>query len=588
MAIPLAKATVSEKDTAFTKPDSRQAAIAFLQRLAAAERRDDESRTTSPESQKQTGSLDSQRLEPPAASSRLDPPTTSSRPSSSSRGAKSRNSAPLASNSKAVGAATTATTRPRSTNAALASLGVRVVGPIAAGAFSTIIRARHLASGVEYAVKTFEKAKCVEAAQVEARDRELYILRLISTAGHPNIANLIDDEESAVGWHAYLHYCGKGSLMSHLVKLRKKQMLMDSDEAALLIGQISSALEHIHSLGVSHRDVKPANVLYDGQAWRLCDFGFATQSTERERLKHKLGTLSYCAPEILSGAGYVGACVDMWALGCVLYEVRVGRPCFVGENEETMTLRIKNGFKGGSESFPWLAHMKREKGLISALLSKVADDRPTAKQVQAHKWLMTNLSKVKNSAGQSTTARRASRPQWWCDVGTGHCLRPTQPENEHDVCYVHPNGQYVCCEACYRTGRALNAEMLRRVGGMRVIEDGDMVEVMPEARVLSVSTRVDDSRVEEVEGDAEEDEVARVTEALAAVHTRQSLQHVGALIEEGGEDMSAAAGTESPGGSPLFLASASFGGPRAGYVFTTRDQGVGYYRDVHHHGPAAV
>ena len=76
-----------------------------------------------------------------------------------------------------------------------------------------------------YAVKTFEHAKCAgDASATEERDRELYVLRLVSSAGHPHIANLIDEAESAVGVHAYLHYCGRGSLMAHVARLRKKQM----------------------------------------------------------------------------------------------------------------------------------------------------------------------------------------------------------------------------------------------------------------------------------------------------------------------------------------------------------------------------
>ena len=65
----------------------------------------------------------------------------------------------------------------------------------------------------------------------------------------------------------------------------------------------------------------------------------------------------------------------------------------------------------------------------------------------------------------SSCSHRASKPQWWCDVAAEGCLRPTQPTHEGeysdaDACYVHPNGYYMVCTACYRTGRALDQELL--------------------------------------------------------------------------------------------------------------------------------
>ena len=78
----------------------------------------------------------------------------------------------------------------------------------------------------------------------------------------------------------------------------------------------------------------------------------------------------------------------MWALGCVVYEMRVGRAAFVAAEEETLLLRIRNGFKGGTDAFPWLPHMKKDvKGLISALLHKAPAERLTAEAMLIHPWV---------------------------------------------------------------------------------------------------------------------------------------------------------------------------------------------------------
>ncbi len=274
----------------------------------------------------------------------------------------------------------------RNVSRELLQFGFKVLGPIAAGAFSTVVRAEHVESGLAVAVKTFESAKCAaDKAKADERDRELDVLRLVSELGHAHIANLLGLYESAQGWHAMLHYCGGGSLLHHLDKLRRKKMAMCEGDTVVATAQIASALSHIHSLGACHRDVKPGNVLYDGQRWRLCDFGFAIVCAGR-RLKRNVGTHAYQAPEMLSLAdgGYLGRPVDMWAFGCMVYEMLLGRPAFIAPSLPDLKLRIRNGFCA-----PWLPHVKPEaRRLITALLQQRAEDRPAADDVLRGAWVV--------------------------------------------------------------------------------------------------------------------------------------------------------------------------------------------------------
>ena len=270
------------------------------------------------------------------------------------------------------------------------------LGPIAAGAYSTINKARHIESGTEIAVKVFKSKSGAAAAKASKSkssdadvDRELEILRLVSASGHAHIANLLAEDAVEGGVLAYLQYCGGGSLAHHLAKMGKKQLAMNEANGVVLAAQITSALAHIHGLGVAHRDVKPANVLFDGRRWRLCDFGFAVLAKDR-KLRDQLGSIIYCAPEILSGkSAYTGWAVDMWALGAMLYEMRTGRPAFVAADEPTLRLRIQKGFKGGSTGFPWGERMSEAcRELISSLLVKAPpEDRLRAQEVLGHRWV---------------------------------------------------------------------------------------------------------------------------------------------------------------------------------------------------------
>ena len=270
----------------------------------------------------------------------------------------------------------------------LPALGYEVLNPIAAGAFSTILRCRQVERGQLVAVKSFDGLKCAkDAAMREARDRELSILRRLRDSqrggcGHAHIANLLadlgDPATTAGHTHAVLEYCDGGTLKRYLQTLQARVPL---DLAGVATGQIASALDFLHSLDVCHRDVKPANILLRSAGTpdvgtlhlKLCDFGFACSTLpaaastpgrdgsggdgfaasassaatvaaaarppsggQQARLKEFCGTPCYLAPEIASPAdahrGYLGKPVDLWALGCVVYELlHCGKPAFRSE-----------------------------------------------------------------------------------------------------------------------------------------------------------------------------------------------------------------------------------------------------------------
>ena len=220
-----------------------------------------------------------------------------------------------------------------------------------------------------------------------------------------HIANLIAEYEVPnLGTCAMLFYCSQGSLKAHLGKLAKKQKAMGEESAVTVVAQMASALSFLHANGVSHRDIKPGNILHDGRRWRLCDFGFAVVSHDKP-LNKKCGTLVYSAPELIFGGGgsgaevsYIGHSVDMWAFGCVLYEMRIGRTCFVAPDEQSLKLRIKEGFKGGSMTHPWLPHMKKEKSLITALLQVEPSKRLPAEKVLQHKWVASMMAPTAETA----------------------------------------------------------------------------------------------------------------------------------------------------------------------------------------------
>jgi serine/threonine protein kinase len=100
--------------------------------------------------------------------------------------------------------------------------------------------------------------------------------------------------------------------------------------------QLLSGLEHCHSCGVLHRDIKGANLLLDNNGiLKIADFGLATlfNPNQKQNLTSRVVTLWYRPPELLLGATNYGAAVDLWSAGCILAELLSGKPIMPGRTE---------------------------------------------------------------------------------------------------------------------------------------------------------------------------------------------------------------------------------------------------------------
>jgi serine/threonine protein kinase len=150
--------------------------------------------------------------------------------------------------------------------------------------------------------------------------------RIAQTVKHPNVVPVLD-----TGEHQGLPYMAQRYVEGQALDQKLKQDgRLDVATAVRICGDVAAGLEALWAAGMVHRDVKPANILLDGEGRAyITDFGLAkdTQGSLLTLPGQALGSMDYMAPEQIRGEP-VNAASDIYALGCVMYECILGRPPF--------------------------------------------------------------------------------------------------------------------------------------------------------------------------------------------------------------------------------------------------------------------
>jgi Tol biopolymer transport system component len=250
--------------------------------------------------------------------------------------------------------------------------------------------------------------------------------RAVAALNHPHICQLYD--------------VGPNYLVMEFIEGAPLKGPLPIEKAVEYAGQILEALDAAHRKGITHRDLKPANILVTKQGIKLLDFGLAkqagplqqTDATLTEALTSKgeiLGTLQYMSPEQLQGKD-TDARSDLFAFGCVLYEMLTGKRAFEGESAASVIAAILE-----REPLPLTAAPPLER-VVRRSLAKDPDQRfQTARDLKAAMtWAMEQAP--------PSAAPKLSRRWYWmaavalafgCLLGGWAVSRFRQPPSEDRV-----------------------------------------------------------------------------------------------------------------------------------------------------------
>ncbi|MGP0067977.1 MAG: protein kinase domain-containing protein [Isosphaeraceae bacterium] len=227
-----------------------------------------------------------------------------------------------------------------------------VLDHLGSGGFGFVVRARDRLLGRIVALKLPLPHRVVSPDDVH---RFLKEARAAARLDHPHIVRIYEvGELGSLGYFIASELCDGPSLRDWL---KAQNEPVPPRLATRWIAALADAVNHAHERGILHRDIKPDNVILDGEVGggpsldgvipRLTDFGLAKlveETGDATRSDARLGTPNYMAPEQAAGRrSDVGPATDVYALGATLYEILAGRPPFRGETDaETLRLVLES------------------------------------------------------------------------------------------------------------------------------------------------------------------------------------------------------------------------------------------------------
>lgn len=286
------------------------------------------------------------------------------------------------------------------------SINDEVVGQ---GAFAIVKKAVERSTGQTYAVKIISKRKVM--GNNDGVTRELEILGKLN---HENIVKLKGFYEDDDSYYLVMEFIPGGDLMDFVAAHGS----VGEEAGREITRQILTAIKYVHSLKISHRDLKPDNILIaqdDPVMVKITDFGLAKISNTGTFMKTFCGTLAYVAPEVLDNSAFqannmdkYSSLVDMWSLGCLVYVILTGHLPFSGQSQEQLYKQIR---QGSYHERPLKEAGVSEEAIdfLNRLLEVNPALRLDASKALSHPWISAKASQIDSQISLSQSQSQQQR-----------------------------------------------------------------------------------------------------------------------------------------------------------------------------------
>ncbi|EDR21597.1 br serine/threonine protein kinase, putative [Entamoeba dispar SAW760] len=267
------------------------------------------------------------------------------------------------------------------------------------GSTAVVFLGIHMITGMKYAIKIIKKSTYKQ--KKPQIDREIIFMKIIRSS---YIVQLHKVYENSTHLFIVLDYMEGGELY-YLILTQKA---LDITTSIKLFCQVLRCLSYLHSKGICHRDIKPENILLDSGHTniKLVDFGYSFFSLN-EKLKERVGTPDYVAPEVNSGNTYDPFLADVYSCGELLHVMLYGsHPCF----SDGIEINFPDNHGSGD--------------LLSKMLQRDPSKRITLQQVMKHPFVKVALDNTKETP---------------IAMYSGPVISFPQQELLEIICYILPN-----------------------------------------------------------------------------------------------------------------------------------------------------